>query len=175
MTEITRVPLQPIARGALPALWLGVLAAGLLAVGVAAGGKPPLVDVKTLTAGTGPSPTATDIVIINYVGQLADGKVFDQAQSAIMPVNGVVPGFAKALEQMQVGGKYDVKIPAALGYGEHSPGPIPPNSDLRFKVELVNFTSAAAFAEMQRRMEMMRQMQGQQGQPGGGAPAPAHQ
>ena len=27
MTEITRVPLQPIARGSLPKLWLGVLAA----------------------------------------------------------------------------------------------------------------------------------------------------
>ena len=35
MTEITRVPLQPIAKGALTKLWLGVVAAALAAAGVA--------------------------------------------------------------------------------------------------------------------------------------------
>ena len=35
MTEIHRVPLQPIARGSLAKLWIGVVVAILAAIGVA--------------------------------------------------------------------------------------------------------------------------------------------
>lgn len=166
MSEITRVPLQPIGKGALGKLWLGVMAAALAAGGIAWAAKPPMVNVATLTAGEGPSPTLDDVVIVNYKGTLADGKVFDQGQ-APFPLKGVIPGFTMALQQMQKGGKYKVQIPSELGYGEKGIGPIPPNADLTFDVEVMAIMNAEQFQMMQQ-MQAMQQMQGARpgGQPG---------
>ena len=169
MTEITRVPLLPIAKGSLLKIWLGV--ALVIAAGVALSWKsmPALVTVKTVQAGEGASPGMGDVAVINYKGTLKDGTVFDEAQQAPLPLQGVVPGFTKALMQMQIGGKYHVVIPAKLGYGDRQNGPIPPNSDLTFDIELLQFMP---MQEFQQRMQMMRQMQQQQmqqGQKGGPA------
>lgn len=168
MTEITRVPLQPIARGALGKLWLGIAAAALAAGGIAWASKPPLVDVAVLTAGEGPTATLDDVVIVNYKGTLADGKVFDQGQ-APFPLRGVIPGFTMALQQMQKGGKYTVRIPSELGYGEKGVGPIPPNADLTFDVEVMAIMNAEQFQMMQQ-MQAMQQMQQGPGGPGGPGP-----
>ena len=165
MTEITRVPLQPIAKGSLGKMWLGVVAAVAAAAGVAWAAMPAAVTVETLTAGQGPSPTIEDVALINYKGTLPDGKVFDQQQQAALPLAGVVPGFTKALVQMQRGGKYKVLIPSELGYGSQQAGPIPPNTDLTFEIELLDFRSRAEIEQQQR---MMQQMQAQQGGAGAG-------
>ena len=159
MTEITRVPLLPIARGSMSRLWLGVAAAVLGGAALAYAGQPPLVDVQTVTPGAGPSPTADDFVMINYTGRLANGVVFDSANRAVLPVQRVVPGFTKALEQMQVGGKYVVKIPAKLAYGDKAVGPIPANSDLTFTIDLIDFKTAAEIEQQQRMFEQLRAMQ----------------
>jgi FKBP-type peptidyl-prolyl cis-trans isomerase FkpA len=163
MTEITRVPLQPIAKGSLGRLWLGVAAAVLLAGGVAWAAMPPRVDVDTIVAGKGPSPTLNDVALINYKGTLPDGKVFDQAERAVFPLAEVVPGFTKALEQMQKGGKYKVWIPSQLAYGDKQAGQIPPNTDLTFEIELLDFKSRAEIEQQMRMMQQMQQMQQQQG------------
>ena len=81
MTEITRAPLQPIAKGALSKLWLGVAAALLLAGGVAWAAMPAAVKVETIVEGKGLSPTRDDVALINYKGMLTDGKVFDGVTS----------------------------------------------------------------------------------------------
>ena len=173
MTEITRVPLQPIAKGALGKLWLGVAAAALAAGGLAWATLPGAVDIAVIKAGTGPSPTAADVVQINYKGMLEDGKVFDQAERAVFPVEGVIPGFTQALEKMQKGGKYKVEIPAALAYGpqeQRNPQTgkveIPANSDLVFEIELLDFKSRA---EVEAQMRMMQQLQQQMQGKGGNA------
>jgi FKBP-type peptidyl-prolyl cis-trans isomerase FkpA len=163
MTEITRVPLQPIAKGSLGKLWLGVAAAVLLAGGVAWASMPPRVDVDTIVSGTGPSPTVNDVALINYKGTLPDGKVFDQQQRAVFPLAEVVPGFTKALEQMQKGGRYKVWIPSQLAYGDKQAGEIPPNTNLTFEVELLDFKSRAEIEQQMRMMQQMQQMQQQQG------------
>jgi FKBP-type peptidyl-prolyl cis-trans isomerase FkpA len=54
MTEITRVPLQPIARGSLTKLWIGIAAVALAAGGIAYAAMPASVDVETLSGGSGP-------------------------------------------------------------------------------------------------------------------------
>jgi FKBP-type peptidyl-prolyl cis-trans isomerase FkpA len=171
MTEITRVPLQPIAKGSIGKLWIGVAALALAAGGIAwasmPAARPSTVQVQTLTAGTGPSPTIADVALINYKGTLPDGKVFDQAEKAAFPLEGVVPGFTQALQKMQRGGKYKVLIPSALGYGDKQAGPIPPNTDLTFEIELLDFRSRA---EIEQQQAMMQQMQQQQGGPGGPPP-----
>ena len=196
MTEITRVPLQPVAKGSLARLWLGVAGAVALAAGIAWLAMPPGVSVDTVTAGTGDSPQATDVVFVKYTGRLEDGTVFDQSQEAGWPIPGIlpdgtalpldqmVPGFRDALMQMQKGGSYTVEIPSDLAYGATPPpgAPIPPNADIRFDVELVDFmTREEAEARYQRMVGMLQQMQGAPGAPGvpgaqapdGAAPVPA--
>lgn len=183
MTEITRVPLRPIGKGSLTRLWLGVAAAVLLAGAIAWFAAPDGVEVETIAEGSGPSPTIEDVVFIKYVGKLASGTEFDRSRELPFPtggllpegfpmkVSGNIPGFTEGLLRMQKGGKYRLHIPADKAYGDSpQPGsPIPPNADLVFEVELVDFMSEA---DAQRRFEALQQMiQMQQGQgQGQGAP-----
>lgn len=171
MAEITRVPLQPIAKGALSKLWIGVVVAALLAAGIAWAAMPASVAIETLQAGEGAHPTRDDVALVNYKGTLPSGKVFDQGDQAVFPLSDVVPGFTQALEQMQRGGKYRVVIPSELAYGDKQAGPIPANSDLTFEIELLDFKSRAEIEEQQRIMQQIQQMQQMQGGAPGGAPA----
>ncbi|NBC36782.1 FKBP-type peptidyl-prolyl cis-trans isomerase [Novosphingobium sp. FSY-8] len=173
MTEITRVPLQPIAKGSVSKLWLGVIAAVVAGGTVAAVARPPMVSVETLVAGKGAHPTASDVVMIAYQGRLKDGTVFDQNERALMPMEGVIPGFIKAMSQTQKGGKYVFHIPSSQAYGAKAVGPIPANSDLTFQVEVMDFMNRAELEQRQRMMEqMMRQGGGAPGGAAGGAPVP---
>jgi FKBP-type peptidyl-prolyl cis-trans isomerase FkpA len=172
MAEVTHVALQPIRKGSLPKLWLGVIVLIALGVLLAWLTVPAMVTVITKTPGIGGRPTADDVVYINYTGKLSDGTVFDQQQGAPIPLGaGMIPGFTEGLIQMQKGGKYTLKIPSSKGYGAHPQegSPIPPNADLTFDIDLIDFMSKADF---QRRMQMMQQLQQQQqgGQPAGAPP-----
>jgi FKBP-type peptidyl-prolyl cis-trans isomerase FkpA len=172
MTEITRVPLQPIAKGSLLKLWIGIAAVALAAGGIAWAALPPMVDIETITPGEGASPTSDDVALVNYKGTLADGTVFDEGQQAVFPLSEVVPGFARGLEQMQKGGTYRLEIPAELGYGDQQMGAIPANSDLIFEIELLDFRSRAEIEQQQRMLQQLQQMQAQQGVPPHGAVPP---
>lgn len=175
MTEITRVPLQPIAKGALGKLWLGVVAALLVAGGIAWATVPKFSELKDgvmireIVEGKGAMPGSTDFVLVNYKGTLNDGTVFDQGERAPMQVNGVVPGFSTALQAMRTGGKYEIRIPAAQAYGDREQPGLPANSDLTFEVELLDTRSEAEVQAMQQQVMMQQMMQQQQqhgGQPG---------
>ena len=111
--------------------------------------KPGIVELPSglqyqiVTAGTGPKPTASDKVTVNYTGKLLNGTVFDSSierkQPASFPVSGVIPGWTEALQLMPVGSKWNLFIPSNLAYGEHGAGgTIPPNSTLVFEVELLS-------------------------------------
>ena len=117
-----------------------------------------------------PRPELGDQVLVNYEGKLVDGTVFDSNQGVPFPAadGALIPGFTQALKQMQVGGRYKLHIPAALGYGERSEGPIPANSDLDFNVEVVAIRTREEMQQMMMQQQMMQQMQ--QGQAGAGAP-----
>lgn len=160
MSEITRVPLQPIAKGSVGKLWIGVAALVLAAGGVAWASLPVVETVETVTPGLGASPTLEDVVLIKYKGTLPDGKVFDQSEQTAMPVAGVVPGFSRALLKMQKHGSYKIHIPWQLGYGDKQAGPIPAKTDLDFEVTLIDFRNRA---EVEREMQMMQQMQQMRG------------
>lgn len=98
------------------------------------------VEVKK---GTGAKPGATDVVTVHYTGRLLDGTVFDSSvergEPASFPLDAVIPGWTEGLQLMQEGGTTVFYIPSALGYGESGTpgGPIPPNADLIFEVELL--------------------------------------
>ena len=85
MTEVTRVPLQPIAKGSLVKLWLGVIVAILIGAGIAYAAVPPSISLKTVTAGTGDTPNVGDVVFVKYKGKLPDGTVFDESQNPPIP------------------------------------------------------------------------------------------
>ena len=125
--------------------------------------------LRLLIAGSGDSPTREDVALINYVGTLPDGKQFDKGKNAVLPLAEVVPGFAKALAQMQRGGKYKVVIPSELAYGDRAVGEIPANTDLHFEIELLDFKSRA---EIEQQQAMMQQQLQQMQQQGAGAPPP---
>lgn len=97
---------------------------------------------KVIEEGTGPSPSATDTVVVHYSGTLVDGTEFDSSyqrgRPAEFPVNGVIPGWTEALQLMKEGGKWEVFIPPDLAYGERGAGQrIGPNAALIFEVELI--------------------------------------
>ena len=99
-------------------------------------------QVEMLAAGEGPTPTATDTVLVHYEGRLADGTVFDSSyqrgQPAAFGVSDVIPGWTEGLQLMRPGGKARFTIPPELGYGASGAGGvIPPNAVLVFDVELL--------------------------------------
>jgi FKBP-type peptidyl-prolyl cis-trans isomerase len=114
----------------------------------------------TLKAGEGNKPTKTDVVLVKYRGYLSTtGEKFDGNDRAPIPVDRVIPGFSEGLQQMQRGGSYRLCIPAAIGYGAKAMGPIPANSDLTFKVDLIDFKSMAELEAAQKAQEAMMQAQ----------------
>jgi FKBP-type peptidyl-prolyl cis-trans isomerase len=94
--------------------------------------------------GEGDSPRMDQQVTVHYTGKLADNdKVFDSSAGRApitFPMRGVIPGFSEGLSTMKVGGKRTVYIPSNLGYGPAGVGPIPPNADLIFEIELIAIT-----------------------------------
>ncbi len=105
--------------------------------------------VKTITAGTGAAPAATDEVKVHYEGTLVNGKVFDSSvkrgEPATFPLNGVIPCWTEAVQLMKVGGKARIVCPSELAYGERgSPPQIRPGSTLIFEVELLDIVKPGA-------------------------------
>jgi hypothetical protein len=192
------VPLQPVRKGTLTRLWLGVAVVAAVGGAVAWAGTGSVLGSKTgtnaefltwnshvkgvkttasglqyqvLKPGEGPSPTDADVTLINYSGTLRDGKPFDKADRAPMPVAQVVPGFSEGLKLMQKGGKYRLWIKPELAYGDNVPpgGPIPAGSLLVFDVELLDFIPAAVLQQMQQQ-QMQQQPQGGSTPPQGALP-----
>jgi FKBP-type peptidyl-prolyl cis-trans isomerase FkpA len=102
---------------------------------------PSGVVVEQIKQGTGPQPTADDVVRVNYRGTLANGTEFDSSDKhggpAAFPLGRVIPCWTQGVQKMKVGGKAKLTCPAATAYGERGVGVIPPNSDLTFEVELL--------------------------------------
>ncbi|WOE75996.1 FKBP-type peptidyl-prolyl cis-trans isomerase [Alterisphingorhabdus coralli] len=189
--SVTRVPLQPIAKGSLTKLWVGVIIVLLLGAGLAWAGTASVrnminttengVKIITLADGeAGVSPSSGDIAAVSYVGQLLDGTVFDANEQAAFSLAGpndpptppmfptIIPGLREAMLTMEKGGRYRVIIPSDQAYGDQPKGDIPANSDLQFEIELRDFRS---MAELEAEFRAMQQQQ-QQLPPGVGGPPP---
>ncbi|GAC1476979.1 MAG: hypothetical protein NVS1B12_11440 [Acidimicrobiales bacterium] len=105
---------------------------------------PTTLVMKDLVTGTGAPAVASSTVKVQYVGtNYADGKVFDASwehggQPIDFPLSGVIPGFAQGIVGMKVGGRRELVIPPALGYGTRgSPPAVGPNETLVFVIDLV--------------------------------------
>lgn len=143
-------------RGRSFKIWLSILLVILAGVGMAYAGTSPLrfettasgLQFRTVEPGSGPLVKAVDGVLIEYEGRLVDGTVFDTSEGrgpTPMIASQVIPGFSEALQKMQKGGSYTIRIPGRLAYGERSPSPqIPANADLIFDVKVVEIVANAA-------------------------------
>src|SRR5580700_4505744 len=98
-----------------------------------------------LRVGNGEVAKEGSRVRVHYTGWLTNGKKFDSSVDAGKPFdftigNGeVIKGWEQGVAGMKVGGKRQLRIPPALGYGvEGYPGVIPANATLIFDVQLLN-------------------------------------
>lgn len=98
---------------------------------------------QILKPGSGASPTANTQVKAHYEGRLiSNNEVFDSSYERGKPLtfklNQVIRGWQEALQLLKPGGKGIFLIPSRLAYGADGFGhEIPPNSPLRFEVELI--------------------------------------
>ena len=110
---------------------------------------PSGVQYKIMRSGpaAGVRPTPQDMVTVNYEGKLLTGVVFDSSYTSGKPITftlgDLIPGWIDALQQMRVGDEWTIWVPPSLGYGARQAGPIPPNSVLVFKLELLGIGPAA--------------------------------
>jgi len=106
---------------------------------------PSGVEVTLTRPGRAPPsyPAATDSVKVHYEGTFEDGRVFDSSyerkQAATFPLSRVIPCWTQGVQKIPVGGAATLNCPAATAYGDRGAGggKIPPNTPLRFKVELL--------------------------------------
>jgi len=105
-------------------------------------GAAPGLTYRSIVEGSGASPTAADAVRVHYRGTLMDGTEFDSSykrgQPATFPLNRVIPCWTQGVQRMKVGGKAELVCPPQLAYGERGTDGIPPNSTLRFEIELLD-------------------------------------
>lgn len=101
-------------------------------------------QVYDLRTGDGVSPSKGQKVTVHYTGWLTNGKSFDssisrnEAFSFEIGKRKVIRGWDEGVMSMKVGGRRQLKIPPALGYGSvGSPPAIPRNATLIFEIELL--------------------------------------
>jgi peptidylprolyl isomerase len=110
------------------------------------GPAPTKLVTKEIVKGTGAEAKTGSAVAVNYVGALyKTGKVFDASWKRNEPFTftlgkgQVIPGWEQGVIGMKVGGRRELIIPSALGYGpKGSPPSIPPNETLIFIVDLLS-------------------------------------
>lgn len=121
---------------------------------------PSGLKMMVLEKGDGEKPKIGQKVNVMYSGYLPNGALFESNYEEIakkygtyderraqgggyMPApmsyatnSGLVAGFEEGLLTMKVGDKVRLFIPSHLGWGAQGAGPIPPNSDVIFDLEL---------------------------------------
>ncbi len=100
--------------------------------------------------GKGAMPKKGDYVMVNYVGKLLDGKVFDQSEANdpfVFQVGyrQVIRGWDLGIPLYKVGAKGSLYVPPSLAYGTRGAGAIPPNSPLIFEIELVKIMNLGEY------------------------------
>jgi hypothetical protein len=99
-----------------------------------------------LAQGTGASPQTGQTVKVQYTGILTNGTQFDSSRDRNQPfsfrigLGQVIQGWEEGISTMKVGGRRQVIIPAALGYGAQGTRGIPPNATLIFDVEVLEIS-----------------------------------
>jgi FKBP-type peptidyl-prolyl cis-trans isomerase FkpA len=179
-------PAHPPRHGAsLTKFWLGVFLVIAIGIGLAWFGAgylrpevtPSGLQFRTIESGSGAPIGPADAALLDYIGTLDDGTVFDssQAHGGPQPFTeaNVFPGFAEAMGKMSEGGHYRFTMPKRLAFGL-APAPQGFTGDsLTFEVKVRKIVrgGAALLRQEQAAQEQAQSGEGQpvEGQPGAGA------
>ena len=107
------------------------------------------------TSMTGRRPGLNDVVRLAFTGRLIDGKPFDGSAPgfpATLPLTSIsVRGLSEALQMMHEGDRWELVVPAHLGFGTKGTGEgsVPPNQTLVFDVTLAQVIPATTAAGQQ--------------------------
>ena len=87
------------------------------------GGAPTGLQVQVLEEGSGPVVTAGRTIVVNYLGQVWDGDIFDtsydRGETIKFPIGtgAVIGGWDKGLVGQTVGSRVLLSVPPEHGYG----------------------------------------------------------
>ena len=103
---------------------------------------PKGIYYKVITEGRddGRHPSPRSLVTAHYTGWTIDGKQFDSSRGGVpiaFRLSELIEGWIIAMQQMTVGAKWEVYLPAEMGYGNFSQPGIPAGSTLIFEIELM--------------------------------------
>jgi peptidylprolyl isomerase len=104
----------------------------------------------------GKSPQKNSACECRYIGKNVWGQVFDTSgenenDTAIFYPGEVIKGFGEALLLMKEGDKWEIVIPADIGYGKYAKGlSIPSGATLIFELELVSVGAPKEFTYIKR-------------------------
>lgn len=103
---------------------------------------PKGIYYKVLSEGNQDSkqPNVRSIITAHYTGRTINGKQFDSSRGGAplaIRLCDLIEGWIIAMQQMCVGDKWEVYIPAEMGYGRFSQPGIPGGSTLIFEIELL--------------------------------------
>ena len=103
---------------------------------------PKGIYYKVLASGNanGDHPTQRSIITAHYTGKTINGKKFDSSRGGAplaIRLCELIDGWIIAMMRMHVGDKWEVYIPAEMGYGKFSQPGIPGGSTLIFEIELL--------------------------------------
>lgn len=111
---------------------------------------PQPFTITDLRVGTGAEAVNGKVLTVNYAGWLFSttaaenkGTLFGTSVGSTplqftLGTNAVIRGWEQGLVGMKAGGVRRLVIPPELAYGASGNGPIPPNANLVFEVELLN-------------------------------------
>lgn len=88
----------------------------------------------------GRTPNRNSVVTVHYTGKTINEKTFDSSRGGVAPafrLRELIPGWIIALQQMHVGDKWELYIPAEQAYGRLNQPGIPGGSTLIFEIELI--------------------------------------
>ena len=103
---------------------------------------PKGIYYKVLSEGDQSSaqPTSRSIVTAHYTGRTINGKQFDSSRGGVplaYRLSDLIEGWIIVMQHMHIGDKWEVYIPAEMGYGKFSQPGIPGGSTLIFEIELL--------------------------------------
>jgi FKBP-type peptidyl-prolyl cis-trans isomerase len=111
--------------------------------------RPSGLQYRIVRAGFGGRPGPGDTVRIHYSGSLINGAVFDGTSSglpATLPMSAIaLRGLSEALQLMHAGDRWQIVVPANLGFGARGipGGAVGPNQTLVFDLTLISVSYAA--------------------------------
>lgn len=177
--SVTAVPIQPLRKGSVAKLWIGIGLLSLAAGAAAWQGTGRLIYERTssgteyqvVEGGDGPRPGPNDLAKV-HVTIRERGRIVQNSRDGEppeIPVGQLPPPISEVLQLMNKGATYRMRLsPEQVGA---PPGSVRPGTPpLSVELTLVDFRALSQEEQRQMQMMQMMQQQGMSGAPEGAAP-----